>query len=246
MARTGIRLDTDRIKKKLAKLGADVNAETFRPEVIAYAKATLETCIDMTPARDEKLIQGNQEQQYANRVGYIDSIHWGNADPRLIVKESGVFLFSGGKWYRPDLGYRMPDSAWSDYQYLEQEHQRRLQISERAFVENRKQARFLYKKSWVQVALSIGITLRNATSQIIKARTRRKPAKEPVKGYAQIRGGDKVISVVVRNDFLDQPSRFKPFSGKAILAAAQRLHRARFMADVYNKTRRIMRAVARV
>lgn len=236
---SNLRLPVQRLRKRVERLGATVNASEFEPELLAYTGRVLATCLEMTPARDEQLIINNQVKEYENRVNYIPSIHDTTADPRLIYGDDGERLFFHGRWYLP--WWKLPNDAWAAYLELSAERERRLATSRTVFINARKQARFLYKKSWVQVARSIKVAL-SAAQAVIRSTTRRKPKQMPPKGYAQIRGGKDVLSVVIFNPFLEIESRYKPFSGKAILTTAKQLHAKRFKMDVENKTRRLMRA----
>lgn len=219
-----------------------MDASAFEPELLTFTGRVLATAIELTPVRDEALIEGNQRRQYENRVSYIHSIHWTDADPRLVVGDDGEFLFYGGKWYR--TWWKLPDEVFAAYMVLDAERERRLRTPESVFVNARKQARFLYRKSWWQVARSIKVAL-SVAQNVIAATTRRKPAKMPPQGYAQIRGGKDVLTVVIFNPFLEQESRYKPFSGKSILRQATSIHRKSFRNDVENKVRRLVRAAKR-
>jgi hypothetical protein len=114
-------------------------------------------------------------------------------------------------------------------------------ISRDTFIEQRAQARFLYRKSWMQCAESA--RLRVTASSAVKASvTRRRPEKNPPKGYVQWRGGKDVLSLVIFNPFLDQKSRYKPFTSKQILDKASAKERPRFKRDTENRIRRALYA----
>lgn len=235
-----LRLPVDRIRKRLQKLEASVNADAFKPELLEFAAKTLTTCIAETPVRDESLIVANQKREYEHRVNYIPSIHW-SEEPRMIVNENGVKLVAmNGRWYAPEF-HHCPDEVQAAFLELNAERERRLQTAEKDFIDARKQARFLYQKSWWQVMQSLGIAV-SIASQIIASVTRRWPMVSPPKAYGQIRGGKDTISVVVYNPFLEQDSRYKPFSGRVILSSAIARHKPEFVRKVENKVRRLIYA----
>lgn len=214
----------------IAGLKVNPRASDFAPETRRFLSRTLTTCVSLTPARSLATIRAAQRKQYANRVNYIPSVH-DLLDPTLIVKSDGTqWLYAGQKWYRPDV-WQLSDDVWNTYQSLLSERERRLETEESDFIEHRAQARFLYKKSWVEVGQSAGVSV-NASGAVRQSETRRDPPKDPPKGYAQIRGGNTVYSIVVYNPFLEQDSRYKPFSGKTILAQAMAQHQAQFEAEV--------------
>lgn len=235
-----------RIKSPVAKVFADmrnIRASDFAPDVQQFLKRSLTTALQLTPARNLSTIQTAQRKQYAHRINYIPSFHE-LLDPTLIVKADGSqWLYSGGKWYRPDA-WKLPNQQWADYQVLLAERDRRMQTARDTFVDERAQARFLYKHSWWEVGQSVGIDV--PCSQDVKdAHSRHNPAKAPPKGYAQNRGGESVFSIVVYNPFLEQDSEYKPFSGKAILAQAMQQHRAKFDKDVAERqTRELLKILA--
>ncbi len=238
-----IRLQVNRIRRRLKKLD-DVKADLFKPELLEYSGKVLATCIEETPVRDEQLIEANQQSEYLARVNYIPSVHW-MEDPRMIVNEGNVKLVSfGGKWYAPEF-HHVPSEVWDAFTELDAERERRLALPMRDFIDGRKQARFLYQKSWWQVAQSIQLSIA-VSSAIISSVTRRKPKQNPPNGYAQIRGGKEVISLVVYNPFLEQESRYKPFSGRSILSSASAKHKPEFDRKVHNKVRRLIYAAKKV
>lgn len=237
---TGLRLPIDRIRKRIAKVREDAQASEFTPELDAYAGRVLKQCEQDTPARSEAVIREAQEKQWKNRIGYIPSVHT-LENPTLITKDDGAeFLFFNGKWYRPDI-HRVPVEVFGVYQPLLAERNRRMaSITQEAFIAERVQARWLYKRSWWQVAESLNIRIPMAPYKQ-RSHTRRKPPVIPPRGYGQRRGGGRVISIVVYNPFLEIPSRYIEFDPRAILARAQARYRAKFVRDVENKTRRIIR-----
>lgn len=235
-----LRLPVKRIQTRLARLGASVTASEFKPELLEFTGKVLATCIAKTPVRNEALIVANQRREYEHRVNYIPSIHW-RTEPRMIVNENGVKLVAmNGRWYAPEF-HHSPEEVQAAFLELDAERERRLATAESDFVDARKQARFLYRKSWWQVAQSLGLAV-SIASQIIASVTRRWPMISPLKAYAQIRGGKSTISVVVFNPFLEQEGRYKPFSGRTILSSAAAKHRPEFMRKVENKVRRLMYA----
>lgn len=242
---TGLRFPIATLKKRLVKFTGDTEASEFRPELARFATKTLNTCIVTTPVRNVATIRNNQRRQYEHRINYIPSVHT-IRDPSLIVTDAGVhMLFHGGKWQRAD-GRRLSSSAWSHYQDLLNERNRRLaRIGEQSFIDERAQARFLYRKSWTQVAESLGLRV-SSSAQVKSSRTRTRPAVEPRRGSGQWHGGKHVISISIQNPFLEQPSRYKDFSGKQILASAAAKHRAEFNREVRNKVRKAIRAARRI
>lgn len=231
-----------------------MDAEAFKPELLEFTAKTLTTCVRETPVRSESLIEDNQRKEYLARVNYIPSVHWMN-DPRMIVNEGDVKLVSfNGKWYAPEF-HHVPGEVWAAFQELNAERERRLQTPMSAFVNGRKQSRFLFQKSWVQVAQSIQLSI-SVSSQINSSVTRRKPRVNPPRGYGQIRGGKNVISVQIQTPFLDNESggghsplstsKYKPFKGRQILASAIAMHRPEFLRKVENKVRRMIYAAKKV
>ena len=99
------------------------------------------------------------------------------------------------------------------------------------FLAGRAPARFLYRASWGQLARSIGLTIPES-QQVKNAHSRRDPEQAPPKAFGQIRGGKKVFTVVMRNDFLQTPSRYKPFTGSEIIQTAQKKHEKQFRRNV--------------
>jgi len=231
---TGFRLPLDKLRKRIKSLTANLRADDFKPELERFVTRSLKTAIDTTPARDAALIEAAQKKQYDNRINYIPSVHTVE-DPTLIVNDKGEhWLFSGGKWFLANQ-WRINGKPQSDYMDLIAERNRRIQrIGRKPFVNDRKQARFLYKKSWWQVGQSLRLNVPVA-SRVSASRTRRRPVKEPPKGYGQWRGGSKVLSAVIYNPFLQTESRYKNFSGKLILRSAAAKHRPQFLAEVRNK-----------
>lgn len=233
---TGLRLDTVRgtLGRRLAKLKQSTQANEFRPELERFVQRTLQDCIAATPARALALIQKNQHRQYEHRVNYIPSFH-ALIDPSLIVNELGEeWLYYAGKWFKASE-WHLPDEVWAAYQELQTERNRRLSTIESDFVAERAQALELYRKSWGQVALSLGLTVNGA---VMTAHSRHNPRKEPAKAYGQWRGGKSVLSVVIRNPFLDIQTKYFKGNGKAILAQAMAKNRPAFNKSVNDKMKR--------
>lgn len=221
-----------------------IRASTFSPEVLRFLKRSLTSAIQATPARSAAVIRRNQRIQYAHRINYIPSFQT-LEDPSLIVKESGdQWMLRHGKWYRPDI-WELPNDVWNDYEILNRERERRMETTESEFIENRVQARFLFKKSWFEIGQSAGINVPCPADVRNSITRRRKPPLAPPKGYAQKRGGKDTFSVVVRNPFMEQTSpgghtplataRYKPFSGQDIMIRSQAKHRAKFNKEVASK-----------
>lgn len=238
---TGLRIDTAvaKIQKRLAKLKQDSRAEMFRPELERFAQRVLTNCVVDTPVRDEALIASNQAIQYRHRVNYIPSVHE-LSDPSLIVNEQGQFwIFYGGKWYNGD--HRLPIEVWGAFEELNQERNRRLETTQGDFINERKQARFLYQKSWNQVAQSLGLSI-GVSTEVINSHSRANPPREPLRGYGQWRGGQQILSVVIFNPFLDEDGQYWKGNGRQILAQSIAKERVRFYKDVNDKISRLISA----
>lgn len=242
---TRLRVDTitGTLRKRLDRLGRTLQANEFRPELQRYTTRVLNDCIAQTPARSEAKIVTAQRKQYRNRINAIPTVHE-LTDPALRVNEMGEeWIYSSGKWY--NAIWRLPDEVWADYSMLSDERNRRMATLESEFIEKRKQARWLYKRSWYQVAVSLGLSI-TAAAQIISSHTRRKPAVAPPKAYGQWRGGKGVLSVVIRNPFMDEKSRYAPGNGDQILARATAKERPRFLKECNDKVKREISAARQV
>lgn len=118
-------------------------------------------------------------------------------------------------------------------------------VSQPQFIKERAQARFLYRKSWKQCADSAKLRITVSPEVSRSVTRRRKPVQQPPKGYAQWRGGKQTLSLVIFNPFLEQKSKYKPFTGKQILEKAAAGGRAQFQRDVENRIRRTMYGASR-
>lgn len=225
-AKTGFRIDASKMRRQLAKLKKDVRAEEFKPELTAFVRNSLTMAAQSTPVRNESEISQNQDKQYYHRINYIPSYHE-LINPSLRVSEGKHWLYFNGKWIWADGGRRLSNEQWSTYHELLAERDRRMDTSVHDFIERRAQARFLYRRSWWQVGSSLRIAVPIAP-EVQSSTTRRKPPRQPDKGYGQWRGGKNVLSVVVYNPFLEQPSRYKPFSGEEIIGEAMAAHEGQF------------------
>ena len=214
----GFRFDKRQLDAKIRKALADVRAEVFRPQLAEWTRRGLALASRNTPVRDLATIRRNQAQQYKFRCNYIPSAH-DLEDPSLRVYDDGnEMLYWHGKWY--SCAGRIPDEAWAAYQALSSERQRRIGTAEQDFIAERAQARFLYRKSWGQVASSLGLRIPQAAS-VASSHSRHNPPENPPRGYGQWRGGKTVISVVIYNPFLQEDNpRYKPWDGKDIINAA--------------------------
>lgn len=234
---TGLRLDTVTgvLGKRIAALKQSTQASNFRPELERHVGRVLTDCIASTPARPEAKITAAQHNQYRARINAIPSVHT-LTDPALRVNDVGEeWIYNAGKWYRSD--WHLPDEVFSAYQALAEERARRMATVESEFIANRLQARWLYQRSWWQVAKSLGIAL-GVAAQIIASHTRMKPAKEPPKGYGQWRGGGRVLSVVIRFTFLDTKTAYWIGNGEQILKQADAKNRPRLLKEVNDKIKR--------
>jgi len=240
MKLNGLRIDVSQLRRKLTTIQKEVRAEQFRPDILKYVGVVLNTAVKTTPARSLSLIQAAQRSQYDNRINYIPSVHE-LRDPTLIVKPDGMWLYCSGKWWKPN-SWNVPPDVWSTFERLLSEHLRRMETSKEDFVAHRAQARMLYKLSWVQCGQSIGIEV-NAPSGVTSATSRRQPPKAPPRGYAQIRGGQNVISVVIYNPFINDDSTYRDWDGEEIIQSALELHKPAHLARVQKHLQHIIYAV---
>ncbi len=243
MKGVGLRLPVDRIRKRLAALRASCRASDFKAELDTYTTRTLKTAMNATPVRRPSIIKKAQIKQYEQRVNFIPSSH-SVTDPCLRVRPQGVFVFFGGKWYRPDL-HKVPAQVWSAYQELMAERTRRVQTSESDFVEYRAQARFLYRKTWWQIGLSLNLPVLASANVQDTVTRRRNPVVIPPKAYGVPRGGERVISYALFNPFLAQQneeSRYAQFSAQDILETAAKKNKPAFKRAVENHVKRQIRA----
>ena len=241
---TGLRIDTAvaTIKKRLAKVGTSMQASNFRPELDRFTKRTLEDCIRTTPVRNEAQITRAQIKQYHNRINYIPSVHE-LANPSLIINDKGEeWIYFDAKWYKSE--WHLPSPVFAAYSELSIERNRRMQTIQAQFVEERKQARFLYQRSWYQVAQSLGLAI-SVAAAIIASHTRKKPAKEPPRASGQWRGGGRVLSVLIQNPFLDELGKYWKGNGKQILAQATAKNRPQFHKECQDKIKREIAAARR-
>ena len=236
MGKAAFRFDSSGFKKKIEGL-ANMQANDLRYELFEFMRKSLTTASRNTPARDYGLIRAAQSNQYEKRVNCIPSSHE-LKDPSLRVKGKEHWLYFRGKWMNASA-WKLSNEAWAAYQPLLQEHQRRKQTSRANFIKERAQARFLYRRSWLEAADSLGVDI-NVAQSTRKAVTRRKnPAVKPPNAYGQVRGGGKVLAITISNRFLEQPSRYKDFSGKRILAAAQAQHEGQYRRAMARRLKRL-------
>jgi hypothetical protein len=239
---TGLRLDVGKLKGRLNALKSKTAANEFRPELERFASRTLADCIQATPVRALSVIESNQRKQYEHRINYIPSFHT-LEDPTLIVNDAGEeWIYAFGKWH--NAAWHLRDEVWGIYMDLSQERMRRVATMQSDFVNGRAQARFLYQRSWWQVAQSLGLAL-SVAAAIIESHSRRKPRKEPPKAYGQWRGGKNVLAVVIVNPFLEIAGKYWRGNGKAILAQATAKNRARFYKECSDKVKREISAARR-
>lgn len=239
MKDTGFRLDLGPLRRKLEKLQDQIHVESFRQILRDFLRKSLNTATRTTPVRELSRITEAQRKQYANRINYIPSVHT-LEDPSLIVKPNGQWLYSGGKWY--NAAWKLSGMAYTALQMLLAERDRRMQTAQGEFIKARAQARFLYAKSWGQVGQSISLDVRQ-TSQIASSLTRRKPAKEPPRGYAQERGSKTVLSVAIYNPFTQVESMWKDWDGADILASAASQHRSNYYSQLQKQFDRVTFAI---
>jgi len=232
---TGLRINTEKLRKRLRAFADKSKAEDFRPELVRFASRTLADCIQATPVRALSVIEANQRKQYERRINYIPSYHE-LEDPSLIVNDQGEeWIYAFGKWYNAQ--WNLKDEVWGAYMDLAQERARRMATLQSDFVNGRAQARFLFQRSWWQVAQSLGIAL-SVAAAIIDSRSRKKPAKAPSKAYGQWRGGKSALSIVIFNPFLSIAGKYWKGNGKSILDQATVKNRARFYKECSDKMKR--------
>lgn len=236
----GLRIDTTQARRKFAAL-KQITADRFRPELEDFTRKSIKTAIRETPVRNYALIKGNQLKQYRMRINYIPSAHE-LINPSLRVRDGKHWLFCDGKWLVANEGRRLSNRQWSAYQALLAERSRRMVKPRSEFVAERAQARFLYRKSWLQVGQSLGLDI-PAADGVRNAETRHEPPVAPPRGFGQWRGGKRVLSVAIYNPLLEAPSRYKPFSGKEIIGAAMEHHEPNFKRRFHNRLKRIVWAI---
>lgn len=234
MRGSGFRIDFSRLKKKLQ---AKIRLETFKPLLMDFVRKSLTTASKLTPSREYQLIKTAQNRQYNNRINTIPNYHV-LQNPSLVVKGNIHWVVWNGKWYNA-TAWKLPDEVWGMYQSLLTERQRRMQTSRQDFIANRAQARFLYKRSWTECGASIGLVIKVAAN-VQKSITRRKPAKDPDKGYAQIRGGKKILSVVIFNPFVQEQTAYWINDGAQYLQEAMQQHKSNFDAQVERQLKRVI------
>ncbi len=215
---TGVRYNSAGIKALFAAKKKRITAASFRPQVRAFASSVLSKCVTTTPARSQSLITKAQRKQYNARINYIPSIHH-QSDPMLIVNDQAEhWLKFNGVWLNASK-WKLSPAAWAAYQMLNAERERRMETSRGEFIAHRVQARFLYRRSWTQVASSLGISIA-VSGVVIASKTRRQPPQNPPRAYGQWHGGKTVLSASVTNDFLNVETAYWPGDGKRIIDAA--------------------------
>lgn len=229
------RVDATGLQRKAKKAARGIRATSLQAELMDFARKSLTTAVQLTPERSAQLIRRNQAVQYAHRINYIPSYHT-LENPTLIVNERDEhWIYCDGKWYRGE--WHLPDHVYAAYQDLLSERIRRMRTDRQSFINSRSQARLLYKKSWWQVGRSIGLNIPCGASP--QSYSRHNPPKEPPKGYAQLRGGKQKLTLDMRNPFLEQPSRYKSFTGRQIIQEAANRHRAQFEAATGKHVRKL-------
>ncbi len=245
MKASGLRLPVDKIRKRLQALRESVSASEFKQELDDYTTFTLKDCQRATPVRRPSVIRANQRKQYSARINCIPTSH-DLPSPSMRVKEDGAKLvYISGKWYRPEI-HKVPANVWAAFQQLDAERNRRIaRISENDFIESRAQARFLYRKTWWQIGVSLGLpVLASANVQDAVTRTH-DPIRLPPRAYGQPRGGKAVISYAIYNPFLEIPSRYITFDAATILRDAAAKNKPRFKRQIENHVKRLIRAARR-
>lgn len=220
-----------RVKAPILKAFAEmrkISANDFSPELNRFLQKCLAEAYRNTPVREAALINRNQRKQYKRRLNYIPSMYDKSNSVLIFNDENEQWLRVDGQWYRPDI-WHLPDNVYQIYQDLLAERMRRdlNPSTQTEFIRERSQARFLYKKSWKEIADSAGVPLRVSQS-VANAHSRHNPPKRPPRGYVRKVGGKNTLSIIVYNPLLEQNSRYKVFSGKTLINSAMRLHRPQF------------------
>lgn len=227
-----LKFDATRLAVKTGRAKKRVRANSFKEDLMLFAKRSLTDASRNTPVRELSLIRANQTEEYNHRINYIPSFHT-LENPALIVNEQGEhWIYSNSKWYNAD--WRLPDGVWAQYQELLAERERRMQTKKAPFIRNRAQSRYLYRQQWAQVAESIGVQIPQSAG-VRNARSRHNPANEPPRGYGQLRGGKNTMSVAVYTPLLNIPSRYISFSARNIIVAAMNKYRPQFVKAVQRR-----------
>ena len=239
----GLRFDIRKYVSRVQRNLSGITADDFRPELARHVKRTLTSAMKLTPQRNLSVIRRAQAFQYDARIGYIPSVHE-LVDPSLVVRDDVYWLYANGRWWA--ASYRkLPEEISAILETLVDERERRMETSVSEFVNQRAQARFLYRKSWWQVSTSAGTPIAAASEmQHAHSRPYHDPSSDPPRGYAQWRGGKHVLSLVVYNPFLMRPTKyFRGQSGKEILAEAVKINYPAFMGEVSSKLNKLMQGV---
>jgi len=233
-------INTSLLAKRLDK-AKQIRADTFEPELRQFTGLSLADAARLTPKRPAALIETAQKAQYRNRINNIPSSHT-LEDPSLIVEEDGThLLYLSGKWFNATR-WTLTGAALAAYTMLNSERQRRMQVSQGKFINDRKQARTLYAKQWVEAGHSLGLPV-SASNEVTAAVTRRKPAKAPPRGYGQRRGGKNVLTYVIYTPLIGIPSRYKTFTAREIITAAEARNRKAYNVSL---EKHLKREVARI
>jgi hypothetical protein len=218
MSATGLSFDVKQFRRIMAEKKKRISAASFRPQFEKFVSESLTLAAQNCPTRALDLIQSAQQKQYQNRIDYIPSIHWADADPRLVAKGEALWAFSGGKWYNA-TAWKLPPLVYSQFMELNAERERRMQTERGEFITNRAQARWLYVKQFWRIAKALGLRI-TCAAEAIASHTRRKPPKEPPAPNAQWRGGKHVLSVAITAPFLSTETAYWTGNGLDILKDA--------------------------
>lgn len=230
MNKSGLSFDVAKFRKIMAEKKRRVSASSFRPQFEKFVSRSLTRAIADCPVRDLALITSAQEKQYEDRVNYIPSIHWPDADPRMVVRDNGHWVFVAGKWYNASL-WKLPPDVLSAYEELNAERERRLKTPKTAFIANRAQARFLYIKQFLLIGRALGVRVISAVAAMA-SHSRRQPQKEPAMPNAQWRGGKDRLGVSISAPMLSTETAYWEGKGIQILSAASDAERPRFTKEV--------------
>ena len=240
MRATGFRLDMKGFKKKTDAIGK-ITAGDFRAELMEFVRKTLTTAARNTPARDYSIIRTNQLRQYDARVNFIPSSHE-LVDPSLRINGRTHWLYYRGKWLNAK-DWRISDDAFAAYSRLLIEHERRKQTAQATFIRERAQARFLYRRSWTEAADDLGVAL-NVAQSTRAARTRKRPAVNPPKASATLRGNSAHLRVQITNPFLQETGKkYRQFFGSDIIAAAMTQHRGAYESALKRRMTKIRKTI---
>ncbi len=228
MSKTGLTFDAEKFRKLMEAKKRRISASSFRPQFEEFVGRSLTIAANECPVRDVALINAAQAKQYDDRVNYIPSIHWPDADPRMIVNQTGEkWVFVSGKWY--NSAWNLRPEVYAAFTELDAERERRLETPKEAFIANRAQARFLYVQQFLLIGRALGVRVVSAVSGAPASHSRRQPPKAPPRPNARFQGGKEVLSVVIVAPFLSTQTKYFEGRGLELLKSASDRERPRFL-----------------